>query len=291
MSSAESHRRWTAACAWSDVSVNGGAWRWLAPGNDRRDSPWLALRGRLRGTAVKNGPLLVAFAAIVCMAGCLVIPHPRDIAVARGIERKKPKLEFLKDGATTKADVLRELGDFDTTASQGRFVWARWQQVKMQVEGFAASYPGGAAGGSTRVWVIKNVLAGFDDHEVLAEHRICSEHDLIDGIEAMRRYRNPSEVSTGLTLPSWRGKQSPRDGRAIFAEGQIAFEHFHQPARSFSVPFSSVSHMSEVYGASAEALHLCLHFKKGTKLTTLNLEASPEDTLRLLALLWPEPRQ
>jgi len=39
---------------------------------------------------------------------------------AKGIERKKPKPEILKDGATSKADVLRELGDFDTNASEAQ---------------------------------------------------------------------------------------------------------------------------------------------------------------------------
>jgi len=229
--------------------------------------------------------LLAVLVGSLSVSGCLVIPHPRNIATAGGIERKKPKLEFLKDGVTTKTDVLRELGDFDTNASKAHFVWARWQQVKVQAEWFfAGGYT--AAGGSSRAWTIKNVLAGFDDNDILAGHRICSEGDLIACIDAMIDYANPAEPSAALRLPSSRRRRSPHDGSAIFKEGNVAFEHFQKPKQTFVLPLSAIDRLTVAYGASPELLLLSLHFKAGTKpVDTLNLEASPEETIHLVRLL------
>ena len=240
--------------------------------------------------------LSALLAASLLVSGCLVIPHPRNIATARGIERKKPKLERLKDGTTTKADVLGELGDFDTNASQARFVWARWQQVKVQTEWLVVvggrGYSGGVAGGSIQSWIIKNVLAGFNDNVILAEHRICSEDDLIGCIEAMTAYTSQDEASTALLLPSWRGLGSPQDGRVIFEEDKVAFEHFRKPKQNFVLPLSAVGRLTAVHGASPEILRLSLHFKGKTKpMKPLNLEASPKETIQLVRLLQSRPGQ
>lgn len=231
--------------------------------------------------------LLGALPVSLFLSGCLVIPHSRNIATANGIQRKKPKLEFLKEGTTTKADVSRELGDFNTNASQERFIWSRWQQVKVQTEWFfvgSNGYSGGVAGGSTRAWVIKNVLAGFDDNEILAKHLICSDDGLINCINAMIEYTNLEGASGSLQLPAWRGRRSA--GRVNLGEGQLTFENPDKPTRNFVLPLSSVDRLTAVHGGSPEILRLSLHFREGTKpVDALSLEASPEEAMRLMWLL------
>jgi hypothetical protein len=160
--------------------------------------------------------------------------------------------------------------------------------VKVQTEWFIAGstgYSGGVAGGSSRSWVLKNVLAGFNDNDIMEAHRICSEDELIGCIDAMLSYTIPAERSAAILLPSWRGRGSVEDGRAIFEGGKVTFEHFRKPKLSFALPLSAVDGLTVGQG-SPEILRLSLVFKKGTKpVETIKLEASPEETIRLMRML------
>src|SRR5690242_18829969 len=211
----------------------------------------------------RTAPLLVATTMFLsAAAGCIVIPHPRDVAVAGGRQTKKPRLAFLKVGSTTRDDVLRIIGPFDSDASDGPFLWARWQQVKVQVEWFAASY-GGAAGGSDRVWKIVNLLALFDEQGQLTTLRVCSEGDLMECLCRVR-VQMPPGVPTPqalLVAANHESRFHHAQGRVIVEDGRLAFEERKDARHNFSVPLSEMLAPTLHHGSSAEFLHLRLHFR------------------------------
>ncbi len=63
---------------------------------------------------MKNLPLLITVIASLLCAGCLIVPQevPEDTFVfSRKAEIKKEMLEFVEVGATTREEVLLNLGD------------------------------------------------------------------------------------------------------------------------------------------------------------------------------------
>ena len=55
-------------------------------------------------TALRRHSLQATALGILSLAssGCIVIPHPRNIAIAQGYETRKPKLDSIKPGQTTR---------------------------------------------------------------------------------------------------------------------------------------------------------------------------------------------
>lgn len=246
-------------------------------------------------TALRTCLLQMIALGILSLAssGCIVIPHPRNIAIGRGFETKKPKLESIKTGQTTREDVTNLLGQFDTDASQGRFVWARWQQVKVQVEWFmAGASPNagmGAAGGSERVWKILNVIALFDESGSVRYYRLCKETNVISNLKEIVSQIDPApDVSSDLVLPASHHHpplNSHGRGRVIFENGALSFEEPKTPEHNFGLPLSAIERLNVAFGSSPEILRLRLNLRQDKSSREFILEASPAETLRLVALI------
>jgi hypothetical protein len=230
-------------------------------------------------------PLFGEVLLALLLAGCIAIPHPRNVAMARGIETKKPKLEFLKTGATTRADMSRALGFFDTDASSGPLFWARWQQVKVQVEWAAGGY-GGAGAGSERIWKIINVLATFDDNDVLTNYRICSERELMNCLEKfVHNQPFPAEFLNSLVVPaSHEARLHNGEGRAIIEGGEVTFEESKTPRHNFRRPLTEIAEVTLHLGSSPELLRLRVHFRAAASPHAIAVTASPREAMQLFAM-------
>lgn len=231
--------------------------------------------------------VIPAGALAVMISSCIMIPHPRDVASARGQLTKKPRLARLQPGLTTREDLLRMVGPFDSGALDTPLFWARWQQVKVQVEWFAASYTN-AAGGSERVWKIVNLLARFDADNRLSAFQICSENELIQCLRRFRDQAAPGPLPTpSLVLPAEHNKPFHHaQGRAILEEGRLAFEEEKDTRHSFSVPLSELQELTLHHGSSPEFLRLKLHFRKtAAPLRDLPVVASPREAWYLVGVL------
>jgi hypothetical protein len=227
-------------------------------------------------------------------SGCIVIPHPRNIAIARGLQTPKPKLNMIKPGQTTREDMMNLLGHFNTDASQGRFFWARWQQVKVQVDWFAAgcapSGGCGAGGGSERMWKIQNVLALFDEENSVRYYKLCKESNVISNLQdIVSQIDPPPDVDKDLVL--WASHHhnllfnSRGQGRVIIENGTISFEEPKKPGHNLGLPLSAVERLEVALGSSPEILRLRLKLRQGKNSRNFRLEASPAETLRLVALI------
>lgn len=230
--------------------------------------------------------ILAAGTLLAAASGCVMIPHPRDVATARGQQTKKPRLALLKAGTTTREELLRMIGPFDTRALENPLLWARWQQVKVQVEWIAAGSMR-AAGGSERVWKIVNLFARFDENDRLAAFQVCSEGELIDCLRGVR-----GQVRDGPASPRSLVIEARHDirfhhaeGRAIIEDGRLVFEEMKETRHNFTVPLREIVEVTLHHGSSPEFLRLKVRFRKASApLEKLEVMASPSEAWQLVAL-------
>lgn len=114
--------------------------------------------------------IVVAFGFVLC--GCLVPPLP----LARRIElpdgtRFNERLDFIKPGVTTRADVEKRLGSMDTGALSGAF-WGRFNESSF-------SDPSGE-----RVWSRRNLIIDFDDRDLVRSMREIKDEQLATALVA-----------------------------------------------------------------------------------------------------------
>ncbi|MBZ5607352.1 MAG: hypothetical protein LAP38_03775 [Acidobacteriia bacterium] len=224
----------------------------------------------------------VALIVMLSLSACIPIPHHTDVAIAKGGERKTPKIEFLKEGITTKAEVLEELGSVDTGASEGRLFWGRWEQTKFQID-----YPPTVL--QDAIWRRINLLAVFDAGDLLLQYCLCSDAQLLACLHRMLDHLDaPADASSRLRLSAMRQRALwPVDGEAVFENGTLAFLVGDKP--DFVVPFSAIADV--VNGGYLgypdwSVVSLTVHFKPHTAPTDhLVLRTSPKETLRLIWLL------
>jgi hypothetical protein len=219
--------------------------------------------------------------AMISLGGCVPVPHHADVARSKGIERKRPKIEFLKEGITTKSELFQELGDFDTDASEGRFFWGRWEQANTRID-----YPPTIF--QDTFWSRRNLLAVFDTNDVVIQFCACSDdsligclHRMLDHLDAPADLGDPLRLSASRPHALW-----PVDGTAVFENGTVAFSERDKPKSKFILPISAIADV--ITGGYLgypdwSTVSLTVHFKRGTAPTDhLVLRAYPKETLRLI---------
>ena len=175
---------------------------------------------------------------IVLLTGCAGIPHKKDIATGHGVETVKPRLASVQEHVTTRKELQQLVGHFQTDASYGRFFWARWQQVKLQIDSV------GLSGLDTdRFWKIVNVLAIFDESDRIAKYRVCSEWTLVECLRDMIESapERPPNASDPLPLntTSFRSTQREAYGRLMIADARVYVEELK--GGRFSLSLTAVS--------------------------------------------------
>ena len=228
-------------------------------------------------------PLLALWTAL--LTGCVGIPHKRNVAGGQGVQTAKPRLSSVQEHVTTRAELEKLIGHFRTDASYGRFLWARWEQVKVQIATLSIWGPG-----SDRFWKIVNLLAIFDENDRVAEYRVCSEWDLIECLRGMAESvpEPPPNALDPLPLETTMSRSTRREayGRVLIADGRVYVEELE--GGRFSLPVTAVSGVTLHTFSTPEELQLKLHF---TKLTapreTATMTASPAQAARLIWLLRP----
>jgi hypothetical protein len=217
----------------------------------------------------------------------------QNLASANGSVFPRPNVVFIREGKTTRDEVLRAFEHMDTNASMDGLFWARWQQVKVQVEWFiAGASPNvgmGAAGGSERAWKILNVFALFDESHSVRYYRLCKETNVISNLQDILSQIDPApDVSSDLVLPASHHHppfNSHGRGRVIFEKGALSFEEPKTPEHNFGLPLSAIERLNVAFGSSPEILRLRLNLRQDKSSREFILEASPSETVRLVALI------
>ncbi|HTS65474.1 MAG TPA: hypothetical protein VMH28_25810 [Candidatus Acidoferrales bacterium] len=97
---------------------------------------------------------------------------PSEPAIPRG-----PDPEAVRNGVTTRAGLVHLAGQFDTAADpSGALFWARWKQRKPRF-GTTSSEP---------YWEIVNLLATFDERQVVAQSIFCRDLELFDRLRSLK---------------------------------------------------------------------------------------------------------
>lgn len=234
-----------------------------------------------------NATRIVPWVAVwtLLLTGCVGILHKKDVATGHGVETVKPRLASVQEHVTTRKELQELVGRFQTNASYGRFFWARWQQVKVQVESVSIW-----GLGTDRFWKIVNVLAIFDGSDRIAEYRVCSEGNLIACLRDMieNAHEPPPNASEPLQLKTTLSRSTPREayGRLLIADGRVYVEELD--GARFSLPVTAVTGVTLHQYSSPETLEVRLHFNKATAPTeTGTLTISPAEAARLMWLLRP----
>jgi hypothetical protein len=220
---------------------------------------------------------------MVLTTGCVGVAHNKDLAVGQGVQALKPRLPSVREHVTTRSEFQKLVGHFQTDASYGRFFWARWQQVKLQIDSVGIS-----GLGSDRFWKIVNVLAIFDEDDRVAEYQVCSERDLIECLRRMVEVipEPPANVWEPLVLDTttWRSTTSEAYGRVVIADARVYVEELE--GKRFSVPVAAMAGVSLHQYSGPEDLELKLHFRQPAgAMGTGAIAATPAQTLRLMWLL------
>jgi hypothetical protein len=222
---------------------------------------------------------------IVFLTGCVGIPHKKDIATGYGVETVKPRLASVQEHVTTRKELQELVGHFQTDASYGRFFWARWQQVKLQIDSVGLS-----GLGADRFWKIVNVLAIFDESDRIAKYRVCSEWTLVECLRDMIESapEPPPNASDPLPLNTTSSRSTRREayGRLVIADARVYVEELE--GGRFSLPLTAVTGVTLHQYSSPETLEVRLHFHKATAPSeTGMLTISPAQAVRLIWLLQP----
>jgi hypothetical protein len=218
--------------------------------------------------------LLVAITGSEAMA--------QNLASANGSVFPRPNVVFIREGKTTRDEVLRAFEHMDTNASMDGLFWARWYE-------FACPVPSHGGQGA----LIKNLIVEFDDTGVVTHSEVAPEHLVVQAL-----YRTIARLPVSSTMPEsftldgsyWTAlthlRGHPIQGTITFRDGQVRFDDATNPSRSFVVQLRQVVRVeSEEYPPDG-LLQLSVFFERGVKpVARIETRISPADILRLLSTL------
>jgi hypothetical protein len=121
-------------------------------------------------------PALLALCAV--LTGCIVAPFPaptKRVGPSGTIKGFQP--DSFVVGKTTRDEMAAKLEMADTKISLPHLFWARWSKSTWGLMAGVGG-PGAAVGGAGRMWGAENLIAEFDDNNVLKEWKFVHDRRL-----------------------------------------------------------------------------------------------------------------
>jgi hypothetical protein len=127
----------------------------------------------------------------VFVMACVPIPS-RKIRGVTG-SAKSEDFSFVKEGSTTRDEVIQKLRWMDTGIDESRFFWGRWSSSKVIWVGGAPQLGAGAI----RPWSTKNLVIDFDEKDTVVRSRLVEDGVLVTELLSSwkRSGRTPLERS------------------------------------------------------------------------------------------------
>ena len=195
-----------------------------------------------------------------------------NVAFSHGQLTTRPNTALIREGITSRQEVLREFKPFDTDASGDRFFWARWgERIWENPKG---------EGETSRV-TIKNLVVEFDESGRVSHWSLPLDEDLPEALyRAAQLLQDVPETADALTLVS------PKEGLATIHNDRLQFEPEKNPSRRFEVPMALVRRITSDDGSTVLRLRLSIRLADSAKpVRRIKIDASPLEALRLMRLL------
>jgi hypothetical protein len=126
---------------------------------------------------------------LLCVLTTACLPLP--IKTVRGVsgKAKSQDYSFIKEGQTTREEVIDKLGWMDSGIQEKRLFWGRWNYSE-RVTIFV--FPG--AVGPYRSYTTCNLLIEFDERGIVSRSQRISEHDLTHELLAWHKQSSGSQA-------------------------------------------------------------------------------------------------
>lgn len=200
-----------------------------------------------------------------------------NLASIHGRVMPRPNTVFVRNGQTSRSEVVERLKAFDTEASTADFFWARWEQFRLPKVR------------NTRP-AAQNFFVEFGSDGIATSWGLYSDAEVLD---KLWRAAIPSEnINVVHFIKAWYWnsagylKGRPTQGAVTIEKGQVWFEDSGNAGRGFRIPLALLTRITSEDESSDEALHLSLRFADAAKpVRRIKIEASPIHVIQLMTLL------
>jgi hypothetical protein len=188
--------------------------------------------------------LLLILIACACLYGCIGAMPLRQRTVGQQGPITDVDLAFIKNGQTTRAEILQKLGATDVGLASDQVFFGRWRTSKWTAWAVAAGY-GGATGTGGRIWHNANLLVNFDSAGRVENYEVFADNLLVEKLARVVRETklNPDERME-VTIPCNQGcevaadfilsRQSLEIAETTHIKGRKQF-HYTVPAQQLTV--------------------------------------------------------
>lgn len=217
-------------------------------------------------------------ALFLCASGVGSSAQTRDnLARAHGRVLPRPNTVFVLDGVTTRDEVLKALGAFDTSASTADFFWARWTRFRA---------PAGRHDSPT----VENLVVAFDPDGIAAASGLHSDPELLP-VLWRRVDRIPSGAVESFVVPAWCWsalrylKGTPQRGDLTVSTASAGFLASGHKPPGIEFPLSALERMESEDYATEDRMHLSLYFRDGSNRKRLKLDIAPVEVIWLIGFV------
>jgi hypothetical protein len=216
-------------------------------------------------------------ACLVLISGLLFAAAgpEQNVALVHSVMLPRPNTVFLREGKTSRTEVLKVFQPFDTGVFTGDLLWARWLQFRRP------------SAHNDRQSIV-NLIVRFDGAGIVSRSVLSGDMEL-PGALWDSVTDPPTGIADLLALPAWYWdaihylKGSPTRGRLIFGNSEARFGDNRKPPRTFVLPLDSVKRIASEDSATDERLQLSLYFEgSAARVRRIKVEATPIEAARLV---------
>ena len=219
---------------------------------------------------------MIQVVGCVCLCllwlGCLATPMrvPTHAQGPSG-EHGSADLSFLRVGATSRVEVVQQLGWTDAQLRNDRLFLGRWISSKWVVA-WAAGGPYQGVGGAPRIWHTHNLIIEFDEKGVVSNYRLFSDDILAKALStALGRTQTPAlDLSAPVVIPirHYHGRDS-RPATLSLARDVVELKEPGNPSFEFKTAPQAITGLTVDGkhggdGPDAQYTNCTLHFSEKT---------------------------
>jgi hypothetical protein len=216
--------------------------------------------------------LACAFSCLLWL-GCLAAPMrvPTHTQGPAG-KHASADLSFLRVGATSRTEVLQQLGWADTGLKNDRLFLGRWMSSKWAA--VTAVYGGG--GSADRIWHTHNLIIEFDEKGVVSRYRLFSDDALAKELStSLQNTQTPAlDLSTPVVVSvahhhGVKNKENYGSARLSLTRDSVEFREPGQKSHEFQVARQTIGGLTYagwLHGDDPDSLktNVTLHLSEQT---------------------------